>query len=107
MRLDLPTLERPANATSGRSASGRNCKPGALFTNSQGRANSTSPAASCSPVNSAGHIGPLSGRLSPHVQPHHPAGALRALLAPQDLARGIDLGGDGVIGAVEAAVARL
>src|SRR5690606_19636044 len=44
-RLDLPTLDRPANATSGRSASGRNSNDGTPRTKTHGRANRAAPAA--------------------------------------------------------------
>src|SRR5687768_9758830 len=46
MRLDLPTLERPAKAISGRSAGGRNSSAGALFKSCQRRSKRRSPAAS-------------------------------------------------------------
>src|SRR6185295_18410088 len=96
MRLDLPTLERPAKAISTRSGPGRKSRLGTLRTNCHGRANSASPAASCSGVTVDG----LMVLWEPGTEPS------RAFLAAQDVARLGDPGGQRVIGAVEALLER-
>src|SRR5882672_3849859 len=100
IRLDLPTLERPAKAISCRSAAGRNCSSGTLLTNCHGRLNSASPAASSSGVKSVILPLPILSQNGEREPVPHP---LRAFLAAQDVARRVDPGRDGVVGAVEPA----
>src|SRR5262245_34642931 len=97
MRLDLPTLERPANAISGLSVSGRKSRLGTLRTKCQGLANSASPAASSSGVNSSG-VGALG------LEPTAPG--LRVGFAAEDLARLVDARGVREVRAVETVAVR-
>src|SRR5262245_35333330 len=96
MRLDLPTLERPARQISVRSAAGSTSRLGTPLTNCQGRRNSVSPSANCAGVKRSA--------LMRHAMP--PRLAWRrtgscSFLAAQNEPRLVNLGRNGMIGAIQ------
>src|SRR5262245_38015585 len=98
MRLDLPTLERPAKQISGRSAPGRPVNSGTLLRKCQGRRNSASPAASSSGVK----LVAVMRHATPSVAGRPRWTASSSFLAAENVPGLVDLGRDRVIGAVQA-----